>query len=59
MFPLFMCFVLCVQIRERESGITMEMSPILDMFAMLEMYLPEGYIPQNELDEKSMLKVNV
>ena len=35
----------------------MEMSPILDMFAMLEIYLPEGYIPQVELDEKSMLKV--
>ena len=35
----------------------MEMSPILDMFTMLEFYLPEGYVPQSELDEKSMLKV--
>jgi len=45
-------------IRERESGISMEINPVLDMYAMLEFYLPEGYIAQQELDEKSMLKNN-
>ena len=46
------------EIRERESGISMEINPVLDMFSLLENYLPEGFIDQLELDEKSMLRVN-
>jgi dynein heavy chain, axonemal len=45
------------EIRERESGIMTEINPVMDMYAMLEFHLPEGYISQAEMDEKSMLKV--
>lgn len=32
------------QVRERESSIEMEITPILDMYQMLEHYLPGGII---------------
>ena len=47
-----------VQIRERESGIDMEIDPILDMYTMLERYLPENFINKDEMDQKDVLKVS-
>ena len=46
------------EIRERESGIEMEITPILDMYSMLDHYLPEGYLKKEEMDQKSVLRGN-
>ena len=46
------------EIRERESGIDMEINPVLDMYAMLEHYLPPGYMEKEEMDQKSILRSN-
>ena len=46
------------EIRERESGIEMEINPILDMYAMLDHYLPDGYLKKEEMDQKSVLRNN-
>jgi dynein heavy chain len=44
------------EIRERESGIDMEIGPVLDMYTMLEYFLPEGYMDKNEMDQRSVLR---
>lgn len=44
------------EIRERESGIDMEINPVLDMYAMLEHYLPAGCLDKAEMDQKSVLR---
>ncbi len=44
------------EIRERESSIEMEVSPILDMYQMLESYLPGGYMDKDEMDQKSVIR---
>eukprot|EP00941_MAST-03F_sp_MAST-3F-sp1_P001388 g1388.t1 len=44
------------EIREKEAGIEMEISPILDMYKMLEIYLPQGYLDKGEMDNKSVLR---
>ena len=41
------------EIRERESGIDMEIMPVMDMYDMLEQFLPEGYMDTSEMDQKS------
>ena len=33
-----------MEIRQKESGIDHEINPVLDMYHMLERYLPEGYM---------------
>ncbi|GMH97336.1 hypothetical protein TrST_g8180 [Triparma strigata] len=43
------------EIRERESSITMEINPIMDMYQMLENYLPGGVIDKEEIDQKSII----
>jgi dynein heavy chain len=44
------------EVRERESSIEMEFTPILDMYAMLESYLPGGYMDTEEMDAKSVIR---
>lgn len=44
------------EVRERESSIETEISPISDMYEMLEQYLPGGYIDKEEMDQKSIIR---
>ena len=44
------------EVRARESGINMEINPVLDMYDMLEYYLPEGFMEKEEMDQKSVLR---
>ena len=44
------------EIRERESSVEMEITPILDMYQMLEHYLPPGYMSKEEMDSRSVLR---
>ena len=46
------------EVREKESSIDMEISPIMDMYQMLECYLPSGFMDKDEIDKKSMLRSN-
>lgn len=46
------------EVRARESGINMEITPVLDMYEMLEYYLPEGFMEKEEMDQKSVLRSN-
>jgi dynein heavy chain, axonemal len=46
------------EVRERESSIEMEIGPILDMYALLEMYLPGGIVDKEEMDKKSIIRSN-
>jgi len=43
------------EIRERESSIEMEINPILDMYQMLDSYLPDGVVDKEEIDQKSVM----
>ena len=43
-------------IRERESTIENEIAPILDMYDMLDHYLPSGVIQKDEMDKKSIIR---
>ncbi|OQS05067.1 dynein heavy chain, outer arm [Thraustotheca clavata] len=51
-------FVMMVlkEVRERESTIEMEINPILDMYDMLEHFLPGGYMDKEEMDQKSVIR---
>ena len=44
------------EVRERESSIEMEIMPILDMYQMLEQYLPGGVMEKEEMDQRSILR---
>ncbi|KAF0689476.1 Aste57867_19083 [Aphanomyces stellatus] len=44
------------EVRERESSIEMEINPILDMYEMLEHFLPGGYMNKEEMDQKSVIR---
>ena len=44
------------EIRVRESGIEAEITPVLDMYAMLERFLPIGYMDKEEMDQISVLR---
>ena len=44
------------EIRERESSIEMELTPILDMYQMLEHYLPGGLVDKDEMDQKTIMR---
>ncbi|KDO29332.1 hypothetical protein SPRG_05868 [Saprolegnia parasitica CBS 223.65] len=44
------------EVRERESSIEMEINPILDMYDMLEHFLPGGYMDKEEMDQKSVVR---
>ena len=44
------------EIRVRESGIEAEITPVLDMYSMLERFLPQGYMDKDEMDQISVLR---
>jgi dynein heavy chain len=44
------------QVRERESGIDMEIAPIMEMYHMLEHNLPSGFMEKSEIDKKTVLR---
>ncbi|KAF1317985.1 Dynein heavy chain, partial [Globisporangium splendens] len=46
------------EVRARGSGISMEINPVLDMYEMLEYYLPDGFMEKEEMDQKSVLQSN-
>ncbi len=41
------------EVREKESSIEMDVSPILDMYTMLDHYLPGGVINREEIEQKA------
>ena len=43
-------------LREKESSIDTEITPVLDMYAMLDRYLPEGYLDREETDRVLVLR---
>ncbi|CAM9783398.1 unnamed protein product, partial [Ectocarpus sp. 6 AP-2014] len=49
--------VVLKEVRERESSIEMEITPILDMYQMLEHYLPGGLVDKEEIDQKSVIRL--
>ena len=44
------------EIREKESGIEQEINPVLDMYNMLEQYVGDNTLDQEERDQKSVLR---
>ena len=49
---------LLVDVRDRESSMEMEINPIMDMYRMLESYLPSGFMEKEEIDKKTVLRAN-
>lgn len=49
---------LLVDVRDRESSMDMEINPIMDMYRMLESYLPPGFMEKEEIDKKTVLRTN-
>lgn len=45
------------EVREKESSIEMDISPILDMYIMLDHYLPGGVVNHEELEQKANMMV--
>jgi len=43
-------------LRDKESSIDAEISPILDMYDMLNRYLPDGYLDREEVDKTLSLR---
>ena len=46
------------EVREKESSIDMKIMPIMDMYQMLEYYLPSGFMEKEEIDKKIVLRTN-
>lgn len=46
------------EIREKESSIDMEIKPIMEMYQLLECYLPTGFMDKEEIDQKTVLRSN-
>jgi dynein heavy chain len=44
------------EIRKRESTIDSEISPVIEMYEMLQSFLPEGYLGNEELDQIIILR---
>lgn len=44
------------EVREKESSIDMEINPVMDMYQMLECYLPSGFMEKEEIDKKIVLR---
>ena len=44
------------EIRKRESTIDAEITPVLEMYEMLQAFLPEGYLGNEELDQITILR---
>lgn len=49
---------LLVDVRDRESSMDMEINPMMDMYRMLESYLPAGFMEKEEIDKKTVLRTN-
>ena len=49
---------LLAEVRDRESSMEMEISPIMDTYRMLESYLPSGFMEKEEIDRKTVLRAN-
>jgi len=46
------------EVRARESGIDMEINPIMNMYQILEYYLTPGFMEKEEIDKKTVLRSN-
>eukprot|EP01038_Epipyxis_sp_PR26KG_P006437 gene6437-8857_t len=46
------------EVREKESSIEMDISPIFDMYNMLDRYLPGGVINREELEQKANMIIS-
>ena len=46
------------EVRIKESSIDMEMNPVMDMYHLLENYLPSNFMDKDEIDKKTVLKSN-
>ena len=46
------------EIRDKEATIEADIAPIMQMYAMLENYLPSEYMDREEMDQKSVLRSN-
>lgn len=44
------------EVREKESSIDIEINPIMDMYQLLECYLPAGFMEKEEIDKKTVLR---
>ena len=53
-------FILSViqEIREKECSIDIEINPIMDMYRLLECHLPSGFMEEEEIDKKTVLRSN-
>jgi dynein heavy chain len=49
---------LLAEIREKESTIITQLNPILDLYTMLEKYIPEGIIDKDEVEQKNSMLSN-
>ena len=46
------------EVRIKESSIDMEMNPVMDMYHLLENYLPSNFMDKDEIDKKTVLRSN-
>ena len=46
------------EVREKECSIDMDIDPIMDMYRMLELHLPSGFMEKEEIDKKTVLRSN-
>lgn len=46
------------EVRTKESGIDMEIDPIMNMYHMLENFLPAGFMEKEEIDKKTVLRTS-
>ena len=49
---------LLAEVRDKESYIDMEIEPVMEMYKMLEDYLPSGFMAKEEIDKKTVLRAN-
>ena len=46
------------EVREKESSIEIEISPMLDMYGVLDHYIPGGVVDKDEMDKKSIIRTS-
>ncbi len=44
------------EVREKECSIELEIRPIMEMYQILERYLPTGFMEKEEIDKKTVLR---
>jgi hypothetical protein len=47
------------EVREKESSIELDVVPILEMYTMLELYLPGGVFDSEELEQKGYVNIYI